>query len=250
MPRSDLAPADLDLVPFGDLLALEAALKANPNVVGFCLEPIQGEAGVVVPPDGYLRGVRALCDRYNVLMVADEVQTGLGRTGKMLAVEHESVRPDVLVLGKALSGGLYPVSAVLGSDEVMLTIRPGEHGSTYGGNPLGCAVAIAALEVLQEERLADNAAAMGERLREGLSSISHDAIREVRGRGLLNALVIEPSPCGKTASDVCLALMDAGLLAKPTREHTIRYAPPLVISAEQVDEAVDITERAIKRVFG
>jgi len=239
----------MDLIPYGDLAALEAALSANPNVAGFMFEPIQGEAGVVVPPDGYLRGVRALCDKYNVLMIADEVQTGLCRTGTLLAVDHEQVKPDLVVLGKALSGGVYPVSAVLTSDEVMLTIKPGEHGSTYGGNPLGSAVAIAALQVLKEENLAQNSAVMGERLRAGLRAIEHPAIETVRGRGLLNAVVVTPHG-GKTAGDLCYALKDAGLLAKPTHEHIIRLAPPLVINEEQVDEALGTFEREVRRVFG
>jgi len=240
----------MDLCAYGDLQALEAALRANPHVCGFMFEPIQGEAGVVVPPEGYLAGVRKLCTDYNVLMIADEVQTGLCRTGKLLAVDHEGVRPDMIILGKALSGGLYPVSAVLTSDEVMLTIRPGEHGSTYGGNPLGSAVAMAALQVLTDESLADNAAAMGELLRAGLRDIGHPHVTAVRGRGLLNAIVIEPSNDGKTATDLCYALMDAGLLAKPTHDHIIRLAPPLVITAEQVKEATAIIERELARVFG
>jgi len=241
----------LDLVPYGDLTALDAKLASNPSIAGMMLEPIQGEAGVVVPPDGYLTGVRQLCDKYNVLMIADEVQTGLCRTGKMLAVDHEQVRPDMVVLGKALSGGVYPVSAVLASDEIMLTIKPGEHGSTYGGNPLGCAVAIAALQVLEEEGLAAHAAAMGERLRAGLAAIDHPAISTVRGKGLLNAIVITPSDDGKqNAGTVCYTLKELGMLAKPTHEHIIRLAPPLVISAEQVDEAVALVETAVRRVFG
>jgi len=240
----------MDLCAYGDLPALEAALRANPHVCGFMFEPIQGEAGVVVPPEGYLAGVRKLCTDYNVLMIADEVQTGLCRTGKLLAVDHEGVRPDMIILGKALSGGLYPVSAVLTSDEVMLTIRPGEHGSTYGGNPLGSAVAMAALQVLADESLADNAAAMGELLRAGLRDIGHPHVTAVRGRGLLNAIVIEPSNDGKTATDLCYALMDSGLLAKPTHDHIIRLAPPLVITAEQVKEATAIIGRELTRVFG
>ena len=240
----------VDLVPYDDLPALEAAFAANPNVAGFMFEPIQGEAGVVLPRDGYLRGVRELCTKYNVLMIADEVQTGLCRTGMMLACDHEAVKPDMLVLGKALSGGVYPVSAVLGSHEVMLTIRPGEHGSTYGGNPLGSAVAIAALKVLRDEGLAANAATLGDRLRDGLRQIGHPAIATVRGRGLLNAVVVTPSADGKTAGDLCLALKEAGLLAKPTHDHIIRLAPPLVVTAEQVDEAVAIFAQALQRVFG
>ena len=240
----------MDLVPYGDLSALEAAFQANPHIAGFMFEPIQGEAGVVVPPDGYLAGVRDLCTKYNVLMIADEVQTGLCRTGEMLCVDHEAVKPDMIVLGKALSGGVYPVSAVLASDEVMLTIRPGEHGSTYGGNPLGCAVAIAALEVLRDERLAQNAAAMGERLRSGLTTIGSDAITAVRGRGLLNAVVIRPDGEGRNAGALCYALKEAGMLAKPTHEHIIRLAPPLVINEAQIDEAVGIFAAETRRMFG
>ena len=240
----------VELVPYNNLPALAAAFEANPNIAAFMLEPIQGEAGIVIPDDGYLAGVRELCTAYNVLMIADEVQTGLARTGKMLAVDHEGVKPDLLVLGKALSGGVYPVSAVLGSDEVMLTIKPGEHGSTYGGNPLGCAVAMTALKVLKEERLAENAEAMGALLRKGLRAIDHPAISAVRGRGLLNAVVIEPSADGKTAEDLCLALVEEGLLTKATHTHIIRLAPPLVVDATQVEVAVSIFERALKRVFG
>jgi ornithine--oxo-acid transaminase len=214
------------------------------------LEPIQGEAGVVVPDDGYLAGVRELCTRYNVLMIADEVQTGLCRTGTMLAVDHERVKPDVLILGKALSGGVYPVSAVLASDEVMLTIQPGEHGSTYGGNPVGSAVAMAALRVLRDENLAENAAAMGALLRERLGAIQSDAISCVRGRGLLNAIVVEPQGQGRDASALCLALKDAGLLAKPTHDHIIRLAPPLVITEAQTEQAAAIIEREVHRVLG
>ena len=241
----------LDLVPYNDLPALEAALQANPHVAGFMLEPIQGEAGVVLPDDGYLAGVRALCTKYNVLMVADEVQTGLCRTGTMLACDHEGVRPDVLVLGKALSGGVYPVSAVLASDEVMLTIAPGEHGSTYGGNPLGSAVAIAALEVLRDERLAENAAAMGAALRARLGALEGGAVTHVRGRGLLNAIVVKgTSADGPNALDLCHALLDAGLLAKPTHNDIIRLAPPLVIDAEQIEQAADIITTEVRKMFG
>jgi len=239
----------LDLVPYNDIEALEAALAANPNVAGFMLEPIQGEAGVVVPDDGYLRAVRELCSKYKVLMIADEVQTGLCRTGKMLAVDHEAVKPDVLVLGKALSGGMYPVSAVLASDEVMLTIHPGEHGSTYGGNPLGCAVAIAALQVLRDEHLAENAARMGDLLRTALESIDSDAITCVRGRGLLNAIVVKPDG-ERNAGALCLKLKEAGLLAKPTHNDIIRLAPPLVITAEQTEEAAAIITSEVQDMFG
>jgi ornithine--oxo-acid transaminase len=210
-------------------------------------EPIQGEAGVVVPDEGYLSGVRALCTKYNVLMIADEVQTGLCRTGKMLACDHENVKPDILILGKALSGGLLPVSAVLASDEIMLTIKPGEHGSTYGGNPLACAVATAALEVLKEEKLAENAEKMGIIFRARMEDLMKRSslVSLVRGRGLLNAIVIKPFGDGKTAWDVCLLLKDNGLLAKQTHGDIIRFAPPLVINEEQMHEACDILEKTI-----
>eukprot|EP00908_Phaeocystis_cordata_P022234 Transcript_4658.p1 GENE.Transcript_4658~~Transcript_4658.p1 ORF type:complete len:477 (+),score=218.83 Transcript_4658:100-1431(+) len=242
----------MDLVPYNDLPALEAALAANPHVAAFMLEPIQGEAGVVVPDEGYLRGVRELCTRHQVLMIADEVQTGLCRTGAMLAVDHEQVKPDVLVLGKALSGGVYPVSAVLASDEVMLTIAPGEHGSTYGGNPLGSAVAIAALEVLRDEKLAENARAMGELLRSRLDAVRGDAVQTVRGKGLLNAIVVRPQPApgAPDALDLCHALMRRGLLAKPTHGNIIRLAPPLTITAEQVEEAADLIAGEVRKMFG
>ena len=240
----------MELIPYNDLDALERALERfGQRVAAFMLEPIQGEAGVVVPDDGYLRGVRELCTKHGVLMVADEVQTGLGRTGTMLACDHESVRPDVVVLGKALSGGVYPVSAVLASDEVMLTIQPGEHGSTYGGNPLGCAVAMAALDVLEDEKLAANAAAMGQLLRDRLREIKVDAITSVRGRGLLNAMVVRPSADGSNATSLCYALKDAGLLAKPTHDHIIRLAPPLVINEAQIHEAADIITREVMAMF-
>jgi len=227
-------------VPYDDLPALEGAL-ADPTVCAFLVEPIQGEAGVVVPSQGYLKGVRDLCSKNRVLFVADEVQTGLARTGKMLACEHEDVRPDVLILGKALSGGMYPVSAVLADDDVMLTIEPGQHGSTFGGNPIAARVAVAALEVLREEKLAENAARMGEIFRSGLQALDHPMIETVRGRGLLNAVVVRPRD-GKTAWDVCVKLKDNGLLAKPTHDHIIRFAPPLVITEPQVREGIEIIE--------
>jgi ornithine--oxo-acid transaminase len=235
------------LIPYNDLNSLEAEFKANPNIAAFMFEPIQGEAGVVVPDEGYLSGVRALCTKYNVLMIADEVQTGLCRTGKMLACDHENVKPDILILGKALSGGLLPVSAVLASDEIMLTIKPGEHGSTYGGNPLACAVATAALEVLKEEKLAENAEKMGIIFRARMEDLMKRSslVSLVRGRGLLNAIVIEPFGDGKTAWDVCLLLKDNGLLAKQTHGDIIRFAPPLVINEEQMHEACDIIEKTI-----
>ena len=231
-------------IPHNDLVALEKAFQ-NKNVVAFMFEPIQGEAGVVVPDEGYYKGIRNLCTEYNVLMVADEIQTGLARTGKMLACDHEGVRPDVLILGKALSGGILPVSAVLADDEVMMTIKPGEHGSTYGGNPLACAVAIKALEVLKEENLAANAEAMGKLLRSELEKLDSPFVSIVRGRGLLNAIVIKHhNP--EAAWELCLALKENGLLAKPTHGDKIRFAPPLLINKEQVMECVGIIEQSLK----
>lgn len=236
-----------DIIPYNNLQALEDAFKGN-NVAGFMVEPIQGEAGVVVPDEGYLKGVRALCDKYNVLFIADEVQTGLCRTGKMLACDHEEVKPDILILGKALSGGVLPVSAVLTSNEIMLTIKPGEHGSTFGGNPLACRVAMAAVEVLLEEKLAENAAFLGEVFRQEMKKITSPLITEVRGKGLLNAIVIKPFGNGKTAKDVCLALKENGLLAKQTHKHIIRFAPPLVITLEQLHESCKIIRETIEQI--
>ncbi|MBC8134596.1 MAG: ornithine--oxo-acid transaminase [Fibrella sp.] len=232
------------LVPYNDLAALETAFS-DPTVAAFMIEPIQGEAGVVIPDEGYLRSVRELCDRYDVLLIADEIQTGLCRTGKMLACDHESVRPDILVLGKALSGGVLPVSAVLADDAVMLNIKPGEHGSTYGGNPLACAVAMEALKVLRDEKMAENAAAMGDLLREGLRSLDSPRIDTVRGKGLLNAIVINHSH-PNAAWEICLRLMEHGLLAKPTHGNKIRFAPPLLINATQVSECVGIIGQVLK----
>jgi ornithine--oxo-acid transaminase len=232
-----------DIIPYNDLAALEKAFQ-NPDVAGFMFEPIQGEAGVVVPDEGYIKGIRTLCTQYNVLMIADEVQTGLCRTGKMLACDHENVRPDILILGKALSGGVLPVSAVLANDEVMLVIKPGEHGSTYGGNPLACAVAMEALQVLKDERMDENAQEMGQYFREELGKVKSTLIKTIRGKGLLNALVIEEQP-GKTAWDVCLELKQLGLLAKPTHGNIIRFAPPLVISKAQIEQGVRIIEKAL-----
>ncbi|MES2387351.1 MAG: ornithine--oxo-acid transaminase [Bacteroidota bacterium] len=231
-------------IPFNNLAALEQALQADPNICAYLFEPIQGEAGILIPDEGYLAGVRALCTKYNVLMMADEIQSGAGRAGRMLACDHENVRPDVLILGKALSGGTMPVSAVLASDEVMLTIRPGEHGSTYGGNPLASAVAIASLEVLRDEDLAGNSERMGVIFRERMQELQTRLpfIAAVRGRGLMNAVVIQPMSNGKTAWDVCIALMENGLLAKPTHGDTIRFSPPLVITEEQMLNACDIIE--------
>ena len=228
-------------IPYNDMKALERALE-DPNVAGFLVEPIQAEAGVYVPEDGYLHKAFDLCKKHRVLFVADEVQTGLARTGKMLACDHEDVRPDILVLGKAISGGMLPVSCVLADDEIMLTIKPGEHGSTYGGNPVAAKVSIAALEVLLEENLAENAEKMGKLFRKKLKSIDSKLIELVRGKGLLNAVVIN-SVNGITAWDVCLALKNNGLLAKPTHEHIIRFTPPLVINEEQLTEALAIIEK-------
>lgn len=235
------------LVPYNDLAALEALFAADPHIAGFMVEPIQGEAGVVVPDAGYLRGVRDLCTRYRVLFLADEVQTGLGRTGRRLACDHEDVRPDILVLGKALSGGVYPVSCVLADDEIMLTIRPGEHGSTYGGNPLACAVTRAALDVLREENLADNAERLGQVFRQRMTALAGktDLIAGVRGKGLLNAVLINDSEDGDTAWNLCLRFLDAGLLAKPTHGNKIRFAPPLVLTDAQLDEALNLIERVV-----
>jgi ornithine--oxo-acid transaminase len=234
-----------ELVPYNDLTALEEKLK-DPNVAAFMVEPIQGEAGVVVPDAGYLTAVRNLCTQYNVLLIADEVQTGLCRTGKMLACDHENVRPDVLVLGKALSGGVLPVAAVLCDDYIMLNIKPGEHGSTYGGNPLACKVAIAALEVLVNDDLAANAEKLGAQLRAELNLIKEQSttITHVRGKGLLNAIVIKETH-GKTAWNLCEILAKNGLLAKPTHEHIIRFAPPLVINESQLLECVDIIRKSV-----
>ena len=234
------------LVPYNDLVALESALK-DKTVAAFMVEPIQGEAGVVIPDDGYLKGVRALCDQYNVLFIADEIQTGLARTGKMLACDHENVRPDILILGKALSGGTLPISAVLADDIVMLQVKPGEHGSTYGGNPLACAVAIKSLEVLKSEKMAENAEKMGELLRQGLRDLNSPFIKLVRGRGLLNAIVItHENP--DASWDLCLHLKDLGLLAKPTHGDKIRFAPPLIITEAQIKEAVVIIGAALERL--
>jgi len=232
-----------ELVPYNDLAALEIALQ-DPNTAAFMVEPIQGEAGVVLPDDGYLKGVRALCNQYNVLFIADEIQTGLARTGKMLACDHEGVRPDILILGKALSGGTMPVSAVLADDIVMMNIHPGEHGSTYGGNPLACAVAMKSLAVLKEEGMAENAEAMGQILRTELEKLQSPYITTIRGRGLLNAIVIQhPNP--EASWDFCLALMENGLLAKPTHGDKIRFAPPLIINKDQILEAVDIIHQSL-----
>jgi ornithine--oxo-acid transaminase len=233
-----------EIIPYNDMAALEAAL-VDKNVAGFLVEPIQGEAGVLVPDDGYMSKAKALCERFNTLFIADEIQTGLGRTGKMLACDYENVRPDVLILGKALSGGMMPVSAVLADDEIMLTIKPGEHGSTYGGNPLACKVAITALQVLLDEKMTENAVVMGKLLREELSKIHSPHIAIVRGKGLLNAIVIKHKD-KEAAWELCLELKENGLLAKPTHGDKIRFAPPLIISKEQILESVGIIETSLK----
>ncbi len=234
------------LVPYNDLVALEKAFQ-DETVAAFMVEPIQGEAGVVIPNEGYLKGISDLCKQYNVLFIADEIQTGLARTGKMLACDHEKVRPDILILGKALSGGTLPISAVLADDEIMLQIKPGEHGSTYGGNPLACAVAMTSLEVLRSENMADNAEKMGALLRSEIEKLNSPFIKLVRGKGLLNAIVINhPDP--EVSWELCLHLRDLGLLAKPTHGDKIRFAPPLIINQEQVVEAVQIIATALNRL--
>jgi ornithine--oxo-acid transaminase len=232
-------------IPYNDINALEKALQ-EPNVAGFLVEPIQGEAGVFVPDEGYLKKAYDLCKKHKVLFIADEVQTGIARTGKMLACDHEGVRPDILILGKAISGGAMPVSCVLADDEIMLTIKPGEHGSTFGGNPLAGKVAIAALEVIKEEKLAENAEKMGKIFRDEMNNIKSEMIELVRGKGLLNAVVIRNKP-GKTAWDVCLAMTEKGVLAKPTHGNIIRFAPPLVITEEQLREAIGLIKEAFKQ---
>ena len=230
-------------IPYNDLGALELALEDS-DVAGFLVEPIQGEAGVFVPDDGYLSKAYALCKAKNVLFIADEVQTGIARTGKLLCCDHEGVKPDILILGKALSGGTFPVSAVLANDDIMLTIKPGEHGSTFGGNPIAAKIAMAALQVVTDENLSERAESMGKIFREELSNIKSDMIELVRGKGLLNAIIIRPKN-GKEAWDVCLKMRDNGLLAKPTHGHIIRFAPPLVITEEQLREAIEIIKKSI-----
>lgn len=231
------------VVPYNDIDALAKELE-DPNVAGFLVEPIQGEAGVYVPDSGYIKKAFDLCKEKNVLFIADEVQTGIARTGKLLACDHEGVRPDILILGKALSGGVFPVSAVLADDDIMLCIRPGEHGSTFGGNPIACKVGQAALEVIKEEKLAENAEKLGVVFREELAKNDSPMVELIRGKGLLNAIVIKPTN-GKTAWDVCLALKENGLLAKPTHQHIIRFAPPLVINEKQLLESVEIIKKTI-----
>ncbi|MBU3714458.1 MAG: ornithine--oxo-acid transaminase [Ferruginibacter sp.] len=233
-----------EIVPYNDLIALEKKFQ-DKNIAAFMFEPIQGEAGVVVPDEGYISGIRKLCSDYNVLMIADEIQTGLARTGKMLACDHENARPDILVLGKALSGGTMPVSAVLADDEIMLTIKPGEHGSTYGGNPLACNVAMAALQVLKEEHMAENAEIMGQLFRCELKKINSPHISVIRGRGLLNAIVIKHDH-PNAAWELCMELKENGLLAKPTHGDKIRFAPPLTIQKDEITDAVGIIEKSLR----
>jgi ornithine--oxo-acid transaminase len=237
-----------EVVKYNDITALEKSLE-DENVVAFLVEPIQGEAGVYVPDNGYLKKAYDLCKSKNVLFIADEVQTGIARTGKLLACDHENVRPDVLILGKALSGGVIPISAVLADDDIMLVIKPGEHGSTFGGNPVAAKVAMAALEVVKEENLAEKAEALGSIFRKELEDFNHPNIELVRGKGLLNAIVIKPAN-GKEAWDVCVKMADNGLLAKPTHQHIIRFAPPLVISEADLREAIKIIKNSITEIFG
>lgn len=235
-------------IPYNDIEALKREIQ-DPNVAGFLVEPIQGEAGVYVPDEGYLKAAYDLCRENNVLFIADEVQTGLGRTGRMLASDHENVRPDILILGKALSGGVYPVSAALADDDIMMCIKPGEHGSTFGGNPVAAKVSIAALEVIKEEKLTENAEKMGIIFREEMKKLESkfEMVEFVRGKGLLNAVVIKPTR-GKTAWDVCVAMKENGLLAKPTHDHIIRFAPPLIINEEQLRESIEIISKTIQQL--
>jgi ornithine--oxo-acid transaminase len=235
-----------EIIAYDDLPALEKALE-DPNVAGFMVEPIQGEAGVVVPEEGYLRKAYELCQEKNVLFIADEVQTGIARTGKLICCEHDGFKPDILILGKALSGGVYPVSAVLARDEIMLTIKPGQHGSTFGGNPLGAAVAMAALEVVRDEKLSEKAEALGVIFRDRMNALiaKTDLVTLVRGKGLLNAIVINDTPDSETAWNICMKLAENGLLAKPTHGNIIRFAPPLVMTEEELHACCDIIEKTI-----
>ncbi|MDZ7690688.1 MAG: ornithine--oxo-acid transaminase [Balneolaceae bacterium] len=248
LARANFGPytPGFESIPYDDLTSLESALQ-DPNVAGFLVEPIQGEAGVVVPSEGYLKQSHALCKKQNVLFIADEIQTGIARTGKLLCVDHEHVRPDIVILGKALSGGVYPVSAALADNDVMECIRPGEHGSTYGGNPLACAVAMAALDVVKEENLAENARRLGKIFRDEMEKLiaKTDLIAKVRGKGLLNAIVINDTHESKTAWNICLKLKDNGLLAKPTHGNIIRFAPPLIMTEEQLMDCIDIIKDTV-----
>ncbi|WP_066205713.1 ornithine--oxo-acid transaminase [Flammeovirga sp. MY04] len=235
-----------NIIPYNDLSAVEEALQ-NPNVAGLWLEPIQGEAGVYLPDEGYLKACQELCKKHNVLFMVDEVQTGVGRTGKLLASDYDEFKPDMVILGKAISGGFYPVSAVLTSSEVMDVFKPGEHGSTYGGNPLGCAVMVEALNVLEEEKLMENAFHLGNIFREKMTELcgKTDLLVKVRGKGLLNALIVNDTEESSTATKICYALMDKGLLAKPTHGNIIRFAPPLVINEEQLNECIEIITEVV-----
>ena len=235
-------------IPYNNTEALEEALKNNSNIAGFLVEPIQGEAGVYVPSEGFLKRAKELCEQHNVLFIADEVQTGIARTGRLLAVEHEEVKPDMLILGKAISGGVYPVSAVLANDDVMHVIKPGQHGSTFGGNPVACAVAMAALDVIKDEKLAENAEKLGNLFRRKLNDYirSSNIVNLVRGKGLLNAIVINDSEDSSTAWDICMKLKENGLLAKPTHGNIIRFAPPLVMNEEELLDCVDIITKTLE----
>jgi ornithine--oxo-acid transaminase len=236
-----------EIIPYNDLEALKNSLK-DPNVAAFMVEPIQGEAGVVVPDENYLLEAYNMCKSQNVLFIADEVQTGIGRTGKMLCCDHHGFKPDILILGKALSGGVFPVSAILASDEVMLTIKPGEHGSTFGGNPVACQVAISALNVIKEEKLAENAQLMGEVFRARLQDFAdnNNIVTKVRGKGLLNAIVINDKEGSDIAWNICLNMAEKGLLAKPTHGNIIRFAPPLIINRKELDDCIDIIISSLK----
>ncbi len=238
-------------IPYNDLEPLEKALQ-DPNVAGFLVEPIQGEAGVIVPEEGYLKKSYELCKKNNTLFIADEIQTGIARTGKLLCVDHENVRPDIVILGKALSGGVYPVSAALADNEVMECIRPGEHGSTYGGNPLACAVAMAALDVVKEENLSENAVRLGSIFRKEMEELiaQTDLVTKVRGKGLLNAIVINDGPESDTAWNICLKLKENGLLAKPTHGNIIRFAPPLIMTENQLQDCIDIISKTVLNFTG
>lgn len=245
-----ICPKTGKTIAFGDVEAVRTAFESHGHLIAaFIVEPIQGEAGIVVPSDSYLKDIRALCDKHNVLLICDEIQTGIARTGKMLCHEWAGIKPDMVLLGKAISGGMYPVSAVLGRKDIMLTVEPGTHGSTYGGNPLGCAVAIRALEVVQEENLVERAQTLGEVFRQGLKDLNSPMIQTIRGKGLLNAIVIDESKTnGHSAWDLCMLFKAKGLLAKPTHENIIRLAPPLVITEDEVKKALSIIDEAVKEL--
>lgn len=246
--RADYGPytPGIETIPYNDVDAVQKIFEEKGDkIAGFLVEPIQGEAGVFVPDDGYLKACKHLCEQHNILFIADEVQTGIARTGKLLCCDHEGIRPDIVILGKAISGGVLPVSAVLADNEIIMTIKPGQHGSTFGGFPLACKVAIAALEVVKEEKLAEKAEQLGEIFRDEMRKLNSPFVKQIRGKGLLNAIVIEPHN-GKEAWDVCLKMAENGLLAKPTHQHIIRFAPPLVITEEELREAIEIIKKSIK----